>query len=126
MRSDQSIRSDTFSCIFPVGPDDQRLDCSNCPFPMFPTENEPTYLKYMYKCLRTLELYVHKQCFYGKRFYKIPDDICSFPVEVDAKNNPKKQLIRKQKKQDELLYLQILGVLAGAEVLKKMKPQGYL
>lgn len=125
MQSDESIHSDTFSCIFPaISPDDRRLDCSKCPFPLFPTESEPNYFKYMYKCLRILETYIHKQCFCGKRFCKIPEDISAFPVDVESKDKQNKKLLRKQKKQEDLLYLQIIAILAGTDILKKLKPQG--
>lgn len=125
MQSDESIHSDTFSCIFPVSsPADRRLDCSKCPFPLFPTESEPNYFRYMHKCLRILEMYIHKQCFCGKRFCKIPDDISAFPVDVTSKDKPDKRPLRKQKKQEDLLYLQILGIVAGSDTVKKLKPQG--
>lgn len=79
----------------------------------------------MYKCLRTLELYLHKQYFYGKRFCKIPDDICVFPIQVEIKDKQNKaHTFRKKKKQSDLLYLQILAVIAGRDILNKIKPQG--
>lgn len=72
-----------------------------------------------------MELYIHKQCFYGKQYYKIPEDICALPVVVESKENQKKkqQPIGKQKKQDDLIYLQLLSNMVGAEIVKDFKPQ---
>lgn len=92
---------------------------------MFPVENEQIYFKHMCRCIGILERYIHKQCFYGKQFYKIPHDICAYPIEVELKDNKnKKQFAGRQKKQIDLKYLQILSVIAGADVLKEVKPQG--
>lgn len=72
-----------------------------------------------------LELYVHKQCFYGKQYYKIPEDVCAFPIAVESKDSQKKkQIVGKQKKHDDLIYLQILNNIAGPDVVKEVKPQG--
>lgn len=78
----------------------------------------------MHKCVRVLEMYIHKQCFCGKRFCKIPDDISALPVEVESKDKRTMRPLRRQKKQEDLLYLQILGVVAGTDIVKKLKPQG--
>lgn len=79
----------------------------------------------MYRCLRILEQYINTQCFYGKQFYKIPEDICAYPVDVDLKSNKNKmQSVRRQKKQVDLIYLQVLKVMAGTAVLQEVKPQG--
>lgn len=72
-----------------------------------------------------MELYIHKQCFNGKQYYKIPDDFCAFPVAVEPKESQKKkqQPIGKQKKQDDLIYLQLLSSIAGVDAVKEFKPQ---
>lgn len=82
------------------------------------------YLKYMYKCIRMMELYVHKQIFFGKQYYKIPADICAFPVTIETKESKKKMLVRNKKKQDNILYLQILNNIAGADVVMELRPEG--
>lgn len=70
-----------------------------------------------------MELWVHKQCFYGKQFYKIPEDICAYPVNVELGSKDKKGSFAKPK-QANLIYLQILNNLAGADALKAVKPAG--
>lgn len=79
----------------------------------------------MIRCLQIMEMWIHKLCFYGKQYYKVPEDIAAFPAVIEANENRKEKPPGAKKDPEEvLIYLLVLRSLAGSGVVKNIKAQG--
>lgn len=73
----------------------------------------------MRRVVKILENWIHTQVFQRKQYYTIPEGITAFPIDVKVS---KDKVTRGKEKTPELIFVQIIVILAGRKILKYIKP----